>query len=183
MFSSGGDDLRGADFEAALKADRAREKAEKVQEERIQHRRASHSSGIQLFQKSMRRFRSQRLWLGFRRWDRWNQSAKRHEQKYNEASPDTKRKLQILSTVNEVQRIAQQSADDLKVEERNQQLKLDSAEAVAAAEAAANPVNALAVLQQKLASLFSDGAKRKSRLRRLHNLIKAASRGDADRVA
>ena len=176
--------LRGKHFEAALKAEKIQQQQAIAQEKFQAFKEKSHHAGVQLFEKSMRRFRSQLMWFGFNRWCRWLvQSDLQRTREYNDASPDTKRKIEVMKTVHEVQRIASQSAHDREIEERNQRMMRNNAEANAAAEAAANPVNALQVLQDRLAALFSDGAKRKARLRRLHNLISAASRGDADRVA
>ena len=98
--------------------------------------------------------------------------------------PDTTRRRQHLqATISTIESIAIQAALDQKTAEKNQRLLIQNQEANAAAEAAANPVNALQVLQEKLSMLFSDGFQRKERLRRLQNLIQAAARGDADRVS
>tara|TARA_B100000780_G_C21047025_1_gene420326 strand:+ start:162 stop:1139 length:978 start_codon:yes stop_codon:yes gene_type:complete len=182
----GTEDLRGKSFEAQLKADRLHAIAKLKQDKINQHRKSSHTAGVKLFAKSMRRFRSQQIYQGFNQW--FNQitlmkQKEKYRSTYNNASPDTQRKMVIIETVNEVQRVAKQSEHDRKVEAVYQANSQAREEASAAAAAASNPVNALAVLQERLANLFSDGAKRKSRLRRLHNLISAASRGDADRVA
>ena len=90
--------------------------------------------------------------------------------------------MKLLKQSIATRRIAAKSAEELEIANRAKIL-MQKNEASAAAEAAANPVNALQVLQEKLSMLFSDGFKRRERLRKLQNLIQAAARGDADRVS
>jgi len=171
-----GDTLRLAN---ELKQEELVHRRTSIAKERNQHRLNSHKQGFLLLENSYRRYRSQQIYLAFAHW------YQKHCNRPMGASPPntTRRKQEILNTVSETQQIAAQSAADLQVAQKATALEIQNKESNAAAEAAANPVNALQVLQERLAMLFSDGFKRQERLRRLQNLIQAASRGDADRVS
>ena len=125
--------------------------------------------------------RSQKMWLGFATWRNYVAHDKLIEDR-RLLGEDGQRLAEIGDRLVKVRQIVQETRLSNEVAERNRKERLLCAEAEAAAEIANRPTNALARLQERLASLFSRSAIQTNRLRRLANLINASARGDADRV-
>eukprot|EP00946_MAST-07B_sp_MAST-7B-sp1_P000866 g866.t1 len=168
-------------FAERLKREREEGKAAEQRARREAHRRRSSAVGIQYVLRALRRAHSQKLWLGFAKW-RDYVVCERVLENRGHVNEDDQRLADVGDRLAKVRQIVQETRLSNEVAERNRKLRLLNAEAEAAAEVANRPTNALARLQERLASLFSTSAVQTNRLRRLANLVNASARGDADRV-
>ena len=169
------------DFSKRLKRERAEQKLAEQMALDQEQRRMSSAEGVKHVLRSLRRMRSQQLWLGFAKWRDYIVREKVLDGRALMSEED-QRLAEIGDRLFEVRRIVQETRLSNEVAERNRAEKLVNAEAEAAAAIANRPTNALARLQERLASMFSGSAIKTNRLRRLANLISASARGDADRV-
>jgi ankyrin repeat protein len=168
-------------FGERLRRERAEQKIADEHAAREAHRRKSSAAGVQHVLRALRRMRSQQLWLGFAKWRDYIVREKVLDVRAGMSEED-QRLAEIGDRLFEVRRIVQETRLSNAVAAGKRTQRRVGAEAAAAAEIANRPTNALAILQERLASMFSGSAIKTNRLRRLANLVNASARGDADRV-